>query len=128
MEAKIEEINKEKVGAINGQDFEKAASLRDTEKQTKKELKDLIESWKEATKLLRMEEELREFVIGQDEAVVTISKVLRRSRADIKNPRRAIGSFPSLGPTGVGKTYLARNLAEFIFGDQEALIQIDMSE
>lgn len=161
LERKIDEINKEKVGAINAQDFEKAASLRDTEKQTKKELEELIDSWKaeseervvdvveddimsvvskwtgvplqrmeekEAEKLLRMEEELKEFVIGQDAAVVTISKALRRSRADLKDPRRPIGSFLFLGPTGVGKTYLARNLAEFMFGDAEALIQIDMSE
>ena len=161
LEAKIEEINKEKVGAINSQDFEKAAALRDTEKQTKKELEDMIDSWKceseekvvdvveddimavvakwtgvplqrmeekETEKLLRMEEDLKEFVIGQDTAVVTISKALRRSRADLKDPRRPIGSFLFLGPTGVGKTYLARNLAEFMFGDAEALIQIDMSE
>ncbi|MFP6877988.1 MAG: ATP-dependent Clp protease ATP-binding subunit [Roseibacillus sp.] len=161
LEKTIEEINKEKVGAINAQDFEKAASLRDTEKQTKKDLEDLIESWKseseekvvdvteddimsvvskwtgvplqrmeekEAEKLLRMEEELKVFVIGQDVAVTTISKALRRSRADLKDPRRPIGSFLFLGPTGVGKTYLARNLAEFMFGDADALIQIDMSE
>ncbi|MFP6865946.1 MAG: ATP-dependent Clp protease ATP-binding subunit, partial [Roseibacillus sp.] len=161
LEKTIEEINKEKVGAINAQDFEKAASLRDTEKQTKKDLQDLIESWKseseekvvdvteddimsvvskwtgvplqrmeekEAEKLLRMEEELKVFVIGQDVAVTTISKALRRSRADLKDPRRPIGSFLFLGPTGVGKTYLARNLAEFMFGDADALIQIDMSE
>jgi ATP-dependent Clp protease ATP-binding subunit ClpC len=161
LEGKIEEINKEKVGAINAQDFEKAAALRDTEKQTKKELENLIETWKaeseekvvaveeddimavvakwtgvplqrmeekEATKLLRMEEELKNFVIGQDAAVTTISKALRRSRADLKDPRRPIGSFLFLGPTGVGKTYLARNLAEFMFGDGDALIQIDMSE
>ena len=161
LERKIEEINKEKVGAINSQDFEKAAALRDTEKQTKKELEDLIDSWKceseekvvdvedddimavvakwtgvplqrmeekETEKLLRMEDDLKEFVIGQDTAVVTISKALRRSRADLKDPRRPIGSFLFLGPTGVGKTYLARNLAEFMFGDAEALIQIDMSE
>jgi ATP-dependent Clp protease ATP-binding subunit ClpC len=71
---------------------------------------------------------LKEHVIGQDTAVVAISKALRRSRADLKDPRRPIGSFLFLGPTGVGKTYLARNLAEFMFGDAEALIQIDMSE
>ena len=161
LEGKIEEINKEKVAAINSQDFEKAASLRDTEKQTKKELEDLIGSWKseseekvvdvdeddimtvvakwtgvplqrmeekETEKLLRMEEELKHHVVGQHAAVVTISKALRRSRADLKDPRRPIGSFLFLGPTGVGKTYLARNLAEFMFGDPEALIQIDMSE
>jgi ATP-dependent Clp protease ATP-binding subunit ClpC len=83
---------------------------------------------KEAEKLLRMEDDLKEFVIGQDEAVVAISKALRRSRADLKDPRRPIGSFLFLGPTGVGKTYLARHLAEFMFGDADALIQIDMSE
>ena len=161
LEGNIEKINKEKVAAINSQDFEKAASLRDTEKQTRKELEDLIGSWKseseekgvdvdeddimtvvakwtgvplqrmeekETEKLLRMEEELKHHVVGQHAAVVAISKALRRSRADLKDPRRPIGSFLFLGPTGVGKTYLARNLAEFMFGDPEALIQIDMSE
>ncbi len=83
---------------------------------------------KETEKLLQMENKLKEHVIGQDTAVVAISKALRRSRADLKDPRRPIGSFLFLGPTGVGKTYLARNLAEFMFGDPEALIQIDMSE
>ena len=83
---------------------------------------------KETEKLLQMENKLKEHVIGQDTAVVAISKALRRSRADLKDPRRPIGSFLFLGPTGVGKTYLARNLAEFMFGDAEALIQIDMSE
>jgi len=83
---------------------------------------------KETEKLLKMEDELKGRVIGQDEAVIAISKALRRSRADLKDPKRPIGSFLFLGPTGVGKTYLARNLAEFMFGDPEALIQIDMSE
>jgi ATP-dependent Clp protease ATP-binding subunit ClpC len=83
---------------------------------------------KETQKLLKMEEELKEQVIGQDEAVIAISKALRRSRADLKDPRRPIGSFIFLGPTGVGKTFLARSLAKFMFGDAEALIQIDMSE
>lgn len=161
MEGEIESINKDKVAAINSQDFENAAALRDTEKQKKKELEDLIGSWraeseekvvdvveddimavvskwtgvplqrmeeKETEKLLQMENKLKEHVIGQDTAVVAISKALRRSRADLKDPRRPIGSFLFLGPTGVGKTYLARNLAEFMFGDAEALIQIDMSE
>ncbi len=82
----------------------------------------------EAEKLLRMEDDLKLHVIGQDEAVTAISKALRRSRADLKDPRRPIGSFVFLGPTGVGKTFLARNLAEFMFGDPDALIQIDMSE
>ena len=83
---------------------------------------------KEAARLLSMEQELKEHVIGQDPAVESISKALRRSRADLKDPKRPIGSFLFLGPTGVGKTYLARNLAEFMFGDGDALIQLDMSE
>jgi ATP-dependent Clp protease ATP-binding subunit ClpC len=83
---------------------------------------------KETQKLLAMEDDLRKRVIGQDEAVTAISKALRRSRADLKDPRRPIGSFIFLGPTGVGKTFLARSLAEFMFGDPDALIQIDMSE
>lgn len=160
-ELKIEEINKLKVAAISEQDFEKAAALRDDEKNAKKELEDTLKQWratseekvvtvddedimtviskwtgvplkrmeqKETEKLLKMEEELKGRVIGQNEAVVAISKALRRSRADLKDPKRPIGSFLFLGPTGVGKTYLARNLADFMFGDKEALIQIDMSE
>src|SRR5207244_11226469 len=82
----------------------------------------------ETQKLLKMEGELKERVIGQDEAVIAISKALRRSRADLKDPKRPIGSFVFLGPTGVGKTFLAQKLAEFMFGDRDALIQIDMSE
>ena len=83
---------------------------------------------KETEKLLRMEDDLKKVVIGQKEAVHIISKALRHSRADVKDPRRPIGSFIFLGPTGVGKTFLAKALAEFIFGDQDALIQLDMSE
>ncbi len=161
LEADIEQVNREKIGAIGEQDFEKAASLRDKEKHIKKTLDETLRNWrakseetvvevgdedimavvskwtgvplrrmeeKEAEKLLKMEGELEGRVIGQDEAVKAISKALRRSRADLKDPRRPIGSFLFLGPTGVGKTYLARNLAEFMFGDPEALIQIDMSE
>jgi ATP-dependent Clp protease ATP-binding subunit ClpC len=161
LEAKIATINEDKVAAINSQDFEKAAALRDEEKSTRKELDEKIEGWrgeseerivdiseddimsvvskwtgvplqrmeqKEAAKLLKMEDDLKNTVIGQDEAVVAISKALRRSRADLKDPRRPIGSFLFLGPTGVGKTYLARNLANFMFGDPDSLIQIDMSE
>lgn len=160
-EEKIEEINKLKVAAIAEQDFEKAAALRDDEKNAKKALEETLKEWrasseekvvtvtdedimavvskwtgvplqrmeqKETEKLLKMEEELKGRVIGQDEAVIAISKALRRSRADLKDPKRPIGSFLFLGPTGVGKTYLARNLADFMFGDKEALIQIDMSE
>ncbi len=83
---------------------------------------------KETEKLLHMEEELKSKVIGQDVACSAIARALRRSRADIKDPRRPIGSFLFMGPTGVGKTYLARNLAEIMFGTADALIQVDMSE
>src|SRR6059058_2201218 len=161
IEKEIEVIRGEKEGAIKAQDFEKAAGLRDKEKQTKEKLDAILARWreereerqvtvtgddmmhivskvtgvplqrmeqKETEKLLKMEEELRCKVVGQDEAVVAISKALRRSRADLKDPRRPIGSFIFLGPTGVGKTFLAQTLAEFMFGDRDALIQIDMSE
>src|SRR5947207_94738 len=161
IEKEIEVIRGEKEGAIKAQDYEKAAGLRDKEKQTKEKLDTILARWreereerqvtvtgddmmhivskvtgvplqrmeqKETEKLLKMEEELRSRVIGQDEAVIAISKALRRSRADLKDPRRPIGSFIFLGPTGVGKTFLAQTLAEFMFGDRDALIQIDMSE
>jgi ATP-dependent Clp protease ATP-binding subunit ClpC len=161
LEADIDRIRGEKEASIKAQDFEKAASLRDTEKKAKDDLETALAVWrkerderevvvgeeeimhvlskwtgvplnrmeqKETAKLLAMEEELKKRVIGQDEAVTAISKALRRSRADLKDPRRPIGSFIFLGPTGVGKTFLARSLAEFMFGDSDALIQIDMSE
>ena len=83
---------------------------------------------KESKKLLKLEEELREQVVGQDFATQVVAKALRRSRADLKDPKRPIGSFMFLGPTGVGKTHLAKMLSERIFGDQESLIQVDMSE
>ncbi len=161
IEKAIEEIHVEKEASIKAQDFEKAAALRDKEKQTKDKLEAILTKWreereekevlvtaddmmniiskvtgvpmqrmeqKETEKLLQMENELKGKVIGQDEAVIAISKALRRSRADLKDPRRPIGSFIFLGPTGVGKTFLAQTLAEFMFGDRDALIQIDMSE
>jgi ATP-dependent Clp protease ATP-binding subunit ClpC len=161
IEREIEEIRVDKEAAIKAQDFEKAASLRDKEKQTKEKLDTILTKWREereekevlvtgedmmhiiskvtgvplqrmeqaeTEKLLKMEDELKNKVIGQDEAVTAISKALRRSRADLKDPRRPIGSFIFLGPTGVGKTFLAQKLAEFMFGDRDALIQIDMSE
>jgi ATP-dependent Clp protease ATP-binding subunit ClpC len=161
LEADIETIKADKEAAIKAQDFERAASLRDAEKQAKDKLDAVLAEWRakkeeqevhvteddimhvlskwtgvplrrmeqgETAKLLAMEDELRGKVIGQDEAVVAISKALRRSRADLKDPRRPIGSFVFLGPTGVGKTFLARTLAEFMFGDADALIQLDMSE
>jgi len=161
LEADIDRIRQEKEASIKAQDFEKAAALRDSEKQAKDKLEAILNEWKEkreekevvvsdedimhivskwtgvplqrmeqkeTQKLLQMEQDLQGHVIGQDEAVVAISKALRRSRADLKDPRRPIGSFIFLGPTGVGKTFLARTLAEFMFGDSDALIQIDMSE
>src|SRR5215210_7801765 len=161
IEHEIEGIRGDKEAAIKAQDFEKAASLRDTEKQAKEKLERILTEWresreekevvvtdddimhvvskwtgvplsrmeqKETQKLLAMEGELKGKVIGQDEAVIAISKALRRSRADLKDPRRPIGSFIFLGPTGVGKTFLAQTLAEYMFGDRDALIQIDMSE
>jgi ATP-dependent Clp protease ATP-binding subunit ClpC len=161
IEREIEEIRVEKEASIKAQDFEKAAALRDKEKQSKEKLERILAEWreqreekevlvtgedmmhiiskvtgvpltkmeqKETVKLLAMETEMKERVIGQDEAVGAISKALRRSRADLKDPKRPIGSFVFLGPTGVGKTFLARTLAEFMFGDSDALIQIDMSE
>src|SRR6185369_4805462 len=82
----------------------------------------------EASRLMRIEEEMTKTVIGQAEAVRAISKALRRSRADLKDPRRPIGTFALLGPTGVGKTLLAKTLAEQMFGDSKSLIQLDMSE
>jgi ATP-dependent Clp protease ATP-binding subunit ClpC len=161
IEKEIETIRLDKEAAIKSQDFEKAASLRDVEKQAKDKLDAILSEWRankeekevtvsadeimqvlskwtgvplsrmeqqETAKLLAMEGELEGKVIGQNEAVVAISKALRRSRADLKDPKRPIGSFIFLGPTGVGKTFLARTLAEFMFGSADALIQIDMSE
>ncbi|MSR65557.1 MAG: ATP-dependent Clp protease ATP-binding subunit [Verrucomicrobiae bacterium] len=160
-EKDIEKIKTEKEAAIRAQDFEKAAALRDKEKQAKDKLEQTLSEWKqmrdekevvitgddmleivskwtgvplnrmsekETQKLLRMEEELKKHIVGQDEACVAIAKAMRRSRADLKDPKRPIGSFIFLGPTGVGKTMLAKTLAEFMFGDESALIQIDMSE
>ena len=161
IEKEIETIKAQKEAAIKAQDFEKAASLRDTEKNAKERKDAVIKEWEkkreekdvvvteedmrvvlakwtgvplhrmetaDTEKLLRMEAELRGKVIGQDEAVIAVAKALRRSRADLKDPRRPIGSFVFLGPTGVGKTYLAQTLAEYMFGAKDALIQIDMSE
>jgi len=102
------------------------------------DIAEIVSSWtgipifslkeEEAQKLLRMEDELHKRIIGQDEAIISISKAIRRARAGMKNPKRPIGSFIFLGPTGVGKTELARTLAEFLFGDENALISLDMSE
>ncbi len=105
---------------------------------TEEDIAEIVSSWtgipvfslkeEEAQKLLRMEEELHKRIIGQDEAIISISRAIRRARAGVKNPKRPIGSFIFLGPTGVGKTELARSLAEFLFGDENAMVSLDMSE
>ncbi len=161
LEEKVESIRKEKEVYIKSQDFERAASLRDQERQARQELEQLNREWaqakdkmrpelneedvarivsqwtgipifrleeKESEKLLKIEEELHKRVVGQEEAISAIAHAVRRSRAGIKDPKRPIGSFVFLGPTGVGKSLLARALAEFMFGDEDALLQLDMSE
>ncbi|MDM5296689.1 ATP-dependent protease ATP-binding subunit ClpC [Bacillus pumilus] len=161
LEQQLDEVRKEKDAAVQSQEFEKAASLRDTEQRLREKVEVTKKTWKEkqgqensevsvddiamvvsswtgvpvskiaqteTDKLLNMEQLLHTRVIGQDEAVVAVAKAVRRARAGLKDPKRPIGSFIFLGPTGVGKTELARALAESIFGDEEAMIRIDMSE
>ncbi|MBB2481167.1 ATP-dependent Clp protease ATP-binding subunit [Bacillus sp. APMAM] len=161
LEVNLEEIKKEKDAAVQSQEFEKAASLRDSEQRLREKLEETKKSWKEkqgqensevtvedianvvsswtripvsklaqteSERLLNLEELLHSRVIGQEEAVKAISKAVRRARAGLKDPKRPIGSFIFLGPTGVGKTELARALAEAMFGDEDAMIRIDMSE
>lgn len=161
LEEELADLKKEKDAAVQGQEFEKAASLRDKEQKLKKELKVSKSSWQEkqgmdhnevtddivaevvaswtgipvmklaeteTQKLLNMEKLLHQRVIGQENAVKAVSLAVRRARAGLKDPKRPIGSFIFLGPTGVGKTELARALAESMFGDEEAMIRIDMSE
>ncbi|HYM90317.1 MAG TPA: AAA family ATPase, partial [bacterium] len=158
---KAERARREKEEAIKGQDFEKAASLRDKEKVLRQKLEELESSWKtdkgrdittvtaddiadivsswtgipvmrlveeETEKLLRMEDSIHSRIVGQEEAVHAVSRAVRRARAGLKDARRPIGSFIFLGPTGVGKTELTLALAEFLFGDEGAVIRIDMSE
>jgi len=158
---KIADARKEKESAIDGQDFERAASLRDKEKNLITEKHEAEKNWKatdldkvtevdeeliaqvlsistgipvfklteeETARLLRMEDELHNRVIGQDQAIKALSQAIRRTRAGLKDPRRPGGSFIFAGPSGVGKTELSRTLASFLFGDQDALIQLDMSE
>ncbi|MGM9966199.1 MAG: ATP-dependent Clp protease ATP-binding subunit [Rummeliibacillus sp.] len=161
LEQQLDSIHSEKMAAVQSQEFEKAASLRDTEQKLKDKLNTTKKEWKEAQgkaeskvtvndiaevvsmwtgvpvsklaqeeseKLLHLEEELHKRVIGQGEAVEAISRAIRRARAGLKDPKRPIGSFIFLGPTGVGKTELARALAEVMFGDEDAMIRVDMSE
>ncbi len=161
LEDEIDTVRREKEAAIENQEFEKAANLRDKERRLTNEKRSQEEAWRnddegprpaigedeiaeivsmwtgipvvklteaETQKLLRMEEELHKRVIGQEPAIAAVSRAIRRARAGIKDPKRPAGSFIFLGPSGVGKTELARTLAEFLFGDESALIQIDMSE
>jgi ATP-dependent Clp protease ATP-binding subunit ClpC len=161
LEDEIEQVRKEKEGAIEAQEFEKAANLRDKERRLTNKKRELEEEWRndeggprasigeeeiadivsmwtgipvfklteaESQKLLRMEDELHKRVIGQEQAITAVSRAIRRARAGIKDPKRPAGGFIFLGPSGVGKTELARTLAEFLFGDEQALIQVDMSE
>jgi ATP-dependent Clp protease ATP-binding subunit ClpC len=158
---RIAAVRREKESAIDAQDFEKAASLRDKEKQLlsekgqrekewkagdmdvvaevgDEEIAEVLANWtgipvfklteEETARLMRMEEELHKRVVGQDQAIKAVSQAIRRTRAGLKDPKRPGGSFVFLGPSGVGKTELSRTLAEFLFGDEDALIQLDMSE
>ncbi len=161
VDERLRKVRAEKEAAIEAQEFEKAAALRDTEKQilaekrameeewlkpdarrvvevTEKEIAEVVSMWtgvpvtdlteEETAKLLRMENVIHERIVGQGEAVTAVSKAIRRSRAGLKDPRRPAGSFIFLGPSGVGKTELAKALAEFLFGSEDALISLDMSE
>ena len=161
MEAKIEELVKEKEDAINTQDFEQAAKLRDKEQKEKAKLEKLKLSWEqdnqiaktevgeeeiaavvskwtgipvskisetETVRLKNLEAELHKRVIGQNDAITAVSKAVRRGRVGLKDPKRPIGSFIFLGPTGVGKTETCKALAECLFGDESSLIRVDMSE
>ncbi|CAN5247978.1 ATP-dependent Clp protease ATP-binding subunit [soil metagenome] len=158
---KIAAVRMRKEGAIDSQDFEAAASLRDEEKKLIADRGERERQWRagdmdvvtevdeeliaevlaiatgipivklseeESGRLLRMEEELHKKVIGQDEAIKALSRAIRRTRAGLKDPRRPGGSFIFAGPSGVGKTWLSKSLAEFLFGDPDSLIQLDMSE
>ena len=159
--AKLEELAEWKDAAIGDQDFERAAYLRDREKEVQEEIKRRRDEWEraraefrptvdeddiafivgrwtgipvtrlreaETDRLLRMEDELHESVVGQDEAIEAVSRAIRRGRAGLKDPDRPIGSFIFCGPTGVGKTELARALARFLFAEESALVRVDMSE
>ncbi|PKQ27329.1 MAG: NDP-hexose 4-ketoreductase [Actinobacteria bacterium HGW-Actinobacteria-4] len=161
LDDKIADVRRDKEGAIDEQDFEKAASLRDVERRLTEERAEKEEAWKsgdldvaavvdedliaevlamstgvpvarvssdESARLLSMEKELHKRVVGQEQAIKVLSQAIRRTRAGLKDPKRPGGSFIFAGPTGVGKTELAKALAEFLFGDEDALISLDMSE
>lgn len=161
LEQRVENLANEKIAAVNSQDFERAASLRDEERELKKTLSDEKSKWEEqnsrstsevtasdvaeivaawtgipvnqmtmeeSRRLLDMEKVLHERIVGQQEAVSAVAKAIRRSRSGLKDPKRPIGSFIFLGPTGVGKTELCKALAQAMFGDENAMIRLDMSE
>ncbi len=161
LKGKLEAVNTEKDAAVRDQNFERAASLRDSERELQGEIRTRQDAWEqrrqsfrpvlgeeeiafivsrwtgipvtrlqeaETARLLRMEEELHESVVAQEDAIKAIARSIRRSRAGLKDPKRPIGSFIFCGPTGVGKTELARALAKFLFADVSALIRVDMSE
>ena len=161
IEEKIQEIIKEKEDAINNQDFESAAKLRDREQKENKKLKKIKQDWEqknqisyievtendiaevlsvwtgipvnkltetETKRLKELESELHKRVIGQDDAIVSVSKAIRRGRVGLKDPKRPVGSFIFLGPTGVGKTETCKALAQALFGNENTMIRIDMSE
>lgn len=161
LEEKLEELQKEKEEAVNNQNFEKAAEIRDMERQIKEELKNkqvnweqkkhssnmtvsydeiaaIVSNWtgvpvskmttEESERLLKLEDTLHKKVIGQEQAVKAVSSSVRRARVGLKDPKKPVGSFIFVGPTGVGKTYLAKSLSEELFGDEDAMIRIDMSE
>ena len=160
LEEKLNALAADKEAAIAAQDFEKAAQLRDTERDYKKQLETernkrrennkehrdvteediaaVVSDWTgvpvtrltedESQRLLHMEDTLHKRVVGQDEAVKAVARAIRRGRVGLKDPKRPIGSFLFLGPTGVGKTELCKSLAEAMFGDENAMIRIDMSE
>ncbi len=153
----LEKVKEEKERAVEEQEFEKAAGLKIKERElrmeiaaleesgvrssrvvTEEDVREVVAMWtgiplarleqKEQEKLLRMEEEIKKRIVGQDEAIEAVCRAIRRSRVGLKDPRRPIGSFIFLGPTGVGKTELARSLAAFLFDSEDALLRIDMSE
>ena len=161
LEEKIAALHREKSEAVTAQDFEKAAQLRDIEKNYQEQVEIERDNWRkqmaqnrgsvtaddvakvvagwtgipvtrltedESMRLLKLEETLHQRVVGQDEAVNAVAKAIRRSRVGLKDPKRPIGSFLFLGPTGVGKTELCKTLAEAMFGDENAMVRIDMSE
>ncbi|MEY8304700.1 ATP-dependent Clp protease ATP-binding subunit [Anaerosalibacter bizertensis] len=161
IEERLEELSQEKEEAINTQNYEKAAEIRDKEKQLKKQLNDkkveweqekktvemevkyeeiakVVSNWtgvpvskmtvEESQRLLKLEDILHKKVIGQDEAVEAVSSAVRRARVGLKDPDKPVGTFIFVGPTGVGKTYLAKALSEALFGDEDSMIRIDMSE